>query len=173
MRIAVPKEVKTHEYRVGLCPEDCLELIDTGNHVSVQSGAGIGTGFMDEDYRAVGCQIFAGPAELHNWAEMIIKVKEPQQEELVYYRQGLIIFTYFHLAAHPQLTQNLLDIGVTALAYETLQLEDGSLPCLRPMSQIAGRLAVQEGAKYLEKPFGGREFYSVVYRGFSEVEFSY
>ena len=156
MRIAVPKEVKTHEYRVGLCPEDCAELINAGNQVSVQSGAGLGSSFNDQQYEQVGCKIIADPAELHNWAEMIIKVKEPQEEELAYYRSGLIIYTYFHLAAHPQLTQKLLDIGITALAYETLQLEDGSLPCLKPMSQIAGRLAVQEGAKYLEKPFGGR-----------------
>jgi len=156
MRIAVPKEVKTHEYRVGLCPEDCAELINAGNQVSVQSGAGFGTGFVDEDYCVAGCKIINDPAELHCWAEMIIKVKEPQEEELSYYRSGLIVYTYFHLAAHPKLTAKLLEIGIIALAYETLQLEDGSLPCLKPMSQIAGRLAVQEGAKYLEKPFGGR-----------------
>ena len=156
MKIAIPKEIKKHEYRVGLAPEGAAALIDAGHEVMVETKAGSGAGYNDIFYDQAGCIICDDRKVLHDWAEMIIKVKEPQKEEVALYHENQIIFTYLHLAADDDLIHGLLDKRVEALAYETLQLDDGSLPCLKPMSQIAGRLAIQEGAKYLEKPSGGR-----------------
>ena len=156
MLIGVPKEIKNHEYRVGLIPSSVVELVARGHRVLVENNAGAGIDFSNEEYIAAGAEIAATAAEIFAQAEMIIKVKEPQKEEVALYHENQIIFTYLHLAADDDLIHGLLDKRVEALAYETLQLDDGSLPCLKPMSQIAGRLAIQEGAKYLEKPSGGR-----------------
>jgi alanine dehydrogenase len=156
MKIAIPKEIKKHEYRVGLGPEGAARLINAGHELMVESKAGAGAGYNDIFYDQAGCFICDDRKKLHDWADMIIKVKEPQKDEVALYHENQIIFTYLHLAANDDLLHGLLDKRVEALAYETLQLDDGSLPCLKPMSQIAGRLAVQEGAKYLEKPSGGR-----------------
>ncbi|MDD7986391.1 alanine dehydrogenase [Lentisphaera marina] len=156
MKIAIPKEIKKHEYRVGLGPDEAAALIDAGHELMVESKAGAGAGYNDIFYDQAGCVICDDRKKLHDWADMIIKVKEPQKDEVALYHENQIIFTYLHLAADEELLHGLLDKRVEALAYETLQVDDGSLPCLKPMSQIAGRLAVQEGAKYLEKPSGGR-----------------
>lgn len=156
MKIAIPKEIKKHEYRVGLGPDEAAALIDAGHELMVESKAGAGAGYNDIFYDQAGCIICDDRKKLHDWADMIIKVKEPQKDEVALYHENQIIFTYLHLAADEELMHGLLDKRVEALAYETLQVDDGSLPCLKPMSQIAGRLAVQEGAKYLEKPSGGR-----------------
>jgi len=156
MIIGVPKEIKDHETRVGLVPSNVADLVESGHRVLVQAGAGEGSTIADEEYRAAGAEIVADAAQVWARAEMIVKVKEPQPAEYGYLRQGLILFTYLHLAPSPELTRQLLDRQVTALAYETLREEDGSLPLLTPMSEVAGRLAVQIGAYYLETPNGGR-----------------
>ncbi|WDE96965.1 alanine dehydrogenase [Lentisphaera profundi] len=156
MKIAVPKEVKKNESRVGLNPVSAAALVDAGHELMIESKAGSRAGFNDVFYDKSGCIICEDRKVLHDWADMIIKVKEPQKDEVALYHENQIIFTYLHLAADDDLLQGLLDKRVHALAYETLQLDNGSLPCLKPMSQIAGRLAIQEGAKYLEKPSGGR-----------------
>ncbi len=156
MDIAVLKEIKRHEYRVGVTPACAAIYVAGGHRVRVQSGAGTGAGFTDEAYREAGADIVAGAAETAAGAGMIVKVKEPQPEEYELLEPGQILFTYLHLAAAPELARALVARRVTAVAYETIQEADGALPCLQPMSEIAGRLAVQEGAKYLEKPFGGR-----------------
>jgi len=156
MRIAVPREIKPEEFRVGVTPDSAREYLQQGHAVAVEAGAGIGSGFSDAEYEAAGCRIEHDKARLFAEAEMIIKVKEPLPEEFGLFREGQILYTYLHLAADRRLTEALLSAGVIGVAYETVQEADGSLPLLTPMSQIAGRLAVQEGAKYLEKPFGGR-----------------
>lgn len=156
MRIGIPKEIKRHEYRVGLTPYHAKVYRDRGHSVVVQHGAGKGAGFSDEDYRASGAEIVEDAATVFQSAEMVIKVKEPQPEEVPLMQPHQILFTYLHLAADEALTRALLERKVIGIAYETIQLEDGSLPCLTPMSEIAGRLSVQQGAKYLEKAFGGR-----------------
>jgi alanine dehydrogenase len=155
MKIGVPKEIKKHEYRVGLTPAHAAEYVHSGHTVYIQSGAGTGSGFADGDYAAAGCLIIGTAEEIYGSADMIIKVKEPLEPEYKLMRPGQILFTYFHLAADRKLTEAVLESNSIAIAYETIT--DGRcLPCLKPMSEIAGRLAVQEGAKYLEKPFGGR-----------------
>jgi len=154
MRIGVPKEIKKHEYRVGLTPSAVSKYVAEGHELFVETNAGIGTGFTDNDYVQAGATICA-VKDTFDKAEMIIKVKEPQTSELPYFRKDQILFTYLHLAADKKLTQELMRIGLTSIAYETIQLENRSHPCLTPMSEIAGRLSVQEGAKYLETPFGG------------------
>ncbi|MBN2643066.1 MAG: alanine dehydrogenase [Victivallales bacterium] len=156
MIIGLAKEIKKEEYRVGLTPTSAKEYIDHGHRVLVESGAGNGTGFADAEYCNCGCEIVSDRRKLFADAEMIIKVKEPLAEEFDLFHEGQLLYTYLHLAAAPALTRALLDRKVTGIAYETVSEADGSLPLLAPMSQIAGRLAVQEGAKYLEKPFGGR-----------------
>jgi len=156
MKIGCLKEIKTHEYRVGLTPDGARAFLEQGHEVAVQSGAGIGSGFPDETYREAGARLVEDPAVIFRECGMIVKVKEPQPSEVALLREGQILYTYLHLAADEALTRSLLERKVTAVAYETMALDDGSLPCLRPMSEIAGRLSVQEGAKYLEKPFGGR-----------------
>jgi alanine dehydrogenase len=154
MRIGVPKEIKKHEYRVGLTPSAVSKYVAEGHELYVERDAGIGTGFTDTDYIQAGAIIRNVDDTFAN-ADMIIKVKEPQTSELPKFRRDQILFTYLHLAADKALTQELMAIGLTSIAYETIQLPNRSHPCLTPMSEIAGRLSVQEGAKYLETPFGG------------------
>jgi alanine dehydrogenase len=156
MIIGLAREIKKEEYRVGLTPTSAKEYVDHGHRVLVERGAGAGTGFADAEYKHCGCEIVADRRKLFADAEMIVKVKEPLAEEFDLFHEGQLLYTYLHLAAARELTQALLDRKVTGVAYETVAEADGSLPLLAPMSQIAGRLAVQEGAKYLEKPFGGR-----------------
>jgi len=156
MIIGLPKEIKNNEFRVGLTPGAVGAYVQAGNQVLVEKGAGLGSGFEDAEYLANGASILDHPADVWNQAEMIIKVKEPLESEYQYFRKGLLIFTYFHLAADPALTKALLDSGATAMAYETITDANGSLPCLYCMSEIAGRMATLEGAKYLEKTYGGR-----------------
>ncbi|MBP1587471.1 MAG: alanine dehydrogenase [Clostridia bacterium] len=156
MTVGTTKELKNHEYRVGLTPDNVEAYAAKGHTVLVQSGAGIGAGFSDGEYRACGAEIVSEAGEIFARADMIVKVKEPEECEYGLLREGQILFTYLHLAPNPALTQALISRGVKAVAYETITDVSGNLPCLRPMSQIAGRLSIQEGAKFLEKEFGGR-----------------
>jgi alanine dehydrogenase len=156
MVIGVPKEIKRHEYRVGLTPQDVRSYVGHGHTVVVQEDAGTGSGYSDKEYEDSGGELTGSAAEVFRRAEMIIKVKEPLEEEYGLLREGQILYTYLHLAANVPLAQALMDRKVAAVAYETIELSDHTLPCLTPMSEIAGRLSVQEGAKYLEKAFGGR-----------------
>ncbi len=156
MKIGTTRELKNHEYRVGITPDNAAAFIGEGHSVYVETRAGEGAGFTDEMYKEAGAVIIETPAEVFEKADMIIKVKEPEPCEYAYLREGQILFTYLHLAPNPSLGEALLKSGVTAVAYETITDDGGNLPCLRPMSQIAGRLSIQEGAKYLERSFGGR-----------------
>jgi alanine dehydrogenase len=156
MRIGVPKEVKSDEYRVAMMPVGVELLVKAGHEVLVETNAGVGSGFADGDYAAVGARLVSGPAEIFANSDMVIKVKEPQPAEIKMFRRELIVFTYFHLAASRELTQACLDSGIVAIAYETIKDRRGGLPCLTPMSEIAGKMSIQEGAKYLEKPMMGR-----------------
>lgn len=156
MNIGVPREVKEHEYRVAMLPYGVEELTRVGHRVLVERGAGLGSGLTDDDYARAGAEVVASSADLFAAAELIVKVKEPQPAEWPLLRPGQMIFTYFHFAADEALTRRMLDSGITAIAYETLQGRDGSLPCLTPMSEVAGRMSIQEGAKYLERPQEGR-----------------
>ena len=156
MKIGIPKEVKNHEYRVGMLPGNVLALISEGHQVFVEEGAGLGVGILDEAYQQSGAQILSSAEEIWGTSEMIIKVKEPIKEEYAYFREGLVLFTFLHLAAEPELTEALCSRGVTAIAYETIQLMDGSLPLLHPMSEASGRLTPQIGAHLLEKNSGGK-----------------
>jgi alanine dehydrogenase len=156
MKIGLLKEIKKEEYRVGLTPATAYEYVQHGHEVIVEATAGAGSGFTDEDYVAVGCKIESNRTKLFDDAEMIIKVKEPLPEEYDLFHEGQILYTYLHLAADKRLTDAMLEKKIIGVAYETVQEADKSLPLLIPMSQVAGRLATQEGAKYLEKSFGGR-----------------
>lgn len=156
MIIGTTKELKNHEYRVGLTPDNVLAYVAKGHTVYVETGAGVGAGFPDEEYIKAGAKILATPKEVFAKADMVVKVKEPEECEYDYMREGQILYTYLHLAPNPALADALIKKGVKAVAFETITDEQGNLPCLRPMSQIAGRLSVQEGAKYLERAFGGR-----------------
>ncbi|MFS0722722.1 alanine dehydrogenase [Paenibacillus sp. 1P07SE] len=156
MRIGVPTEIKSNESRVALIPAGAGMLQQAGHEVLVQQGAGEGSGFSDEQYEQEGATIVPHAADLWKEAEMILKVKEPLPEEYGYFRPDLILFTYLHLAAAPELTRALADRGVTGIAYETIQLPGGGLPLLTPMSEVAGRMAVQVGAQFLEAFYGGR-----------------
>lgn len=156
MLIGVPTEVKTDEHRVGLRPVGAEVLVKDGHQVMVQAGCGIGSGFKDEAYTAAGTQVVPESAEIWERADMIIKVKEPQPAEIAQIRDGQFVFTYFHFAAGKELTTGCMERGCWAIAYETLTDDAGGLPLLTPMSEVAGKLSVQEGAKYLERPFGGR-----------------
>jgi alanine dehydrogenase len=155
MIIGVPKEIKTNENRVALVPAGAEAFVTRGHTVYVEQGAGTGSGFPDEAYTAVGAKILATADEVWSKAEMIMKVKEPIAVEWPRMRAGQIIYTYFHFAAAEDLTKAVIKSGAIAVAYETVQLPTGELPLLTPMSEVAGRMAVQEGAKYLEKVFGG------------------
>lgn len=156
MIIGVPTEIKNNERRVGMTPIGVRELTDRGHHVLVQSGAGAGSGFSDDAYRAAGAEVVATAEEAWGGAELVVKVKEPIATEYPLLREDLTLFTYLHLAADPALTAALLAAGTTAIAYETVQLPDRSLPLLAPMSEIAGRLSIQAGAQQLTGPAGGR-----------------
>jgi alanine dehydrogenase len=155
MRIGVAKEIKTDEYRVALTPAGALELVGHGHEVLVETGAGEGSAFADSAYEAVGAQI-AGVDDVWERSELLLKVKEPIEPEYHRLREGLVLFTYLHLAADEPLTRALVDSGITAVAYETVETDDRRLPLLAPMSEVAGRLAAQAGAYFLEKPLGGR-----------------
>jgi alanine dehydrogenase len=152
--IGVPREIKRDEQRVALTPDGVRELVSQGIEVRVQTGAGEGAGISDSDYAEVGARLVS--CEEAWAAHLVVKVKEPQPQEFGFLRSDLVLFTYLHLAAYPEVGKALLEAGTTAVAYETVQLEDGSLPLLAPMSEIAGRLAAQVGAHLLEKPHGGR-----------------
>ena len=156
MIIGVPKEIKIQEYRVGMLPAGVEQLVLQGHKVLVETKAGEGSGIPDSEYKKAGATIVDKAKQVYTKADMIVKVKEPQPVEVAMSREGQILFTYFHLAADRELTELLLKQKVVAVAYETIQLADRSLPLLTPMSEIAGRLAVLEGAKYLERPMGGR-----------------
>jgi len=156
MILGTVKEIKAHEYRVGLTPANVKDYVGRGHRVLVQKGAGLGSGYADDEYKAAGAVIEKDAAAVYGEAEMIVKVKEPVVGDLELLRKDQILFTYLHLAADLDLTEALLEKGVKAVAYETIETSDRHLPCLTPMSEIAGRLSVQEGAKYLEKAFGGR-----------------
>lgn len=156
MKIGCVKEIKNQEYRVGMTPENAKSYADAGHTVYIEKGAGEGSGFEDGEYSAAGAVLCESAEEVWTQSEMVIKVKEPLPQEYQYFRKDLVLYTYFHLAADEKLTEELLSSGVKSVAYETLIEKNGSIPLLAPMSQIAGRLSIQEGAKYLEKPFGGR-----------------
>ena len=156
MIIGTTKELKNHEYRVGLTPDNAGAFVARGHQVYVETLAGKGAGFTDADYTAAGAVVLNTAAEVYEKCDMIIKVKEPEPSEYNLLRDGQILFTYLHLAPNPQLAEELMSRGVKAVAYETITDKEGNLPCLRPMSQVAGRLSIQEGAKYLERSFGGR-----------------
>ena len=156
MIIGVPKEIKNNENRVALTPAGTQELVKRGHVVFVQSTAGLGSGFSNEAYMKAGAQMIDDAAEIYSRAEMIIKVKEPIEEEYKFIRKDQLVFTYFHFASYEPLTKAMISSGAVCLAYETVERLDGSLPLLVPMSEVAGRMAVQEGAKYLEKPLKGR-----------------
>lgn len=155
MLIGVPKEIKVHEYRVGLTPTSVRELLAHGHNVIVQHKAGMGIGMKDEDYEAAGAEIVATPEEIFERADMVIKVKEPLAEERKRLRSGQILFTYLHLAPDPEQTKDLVASGATCIAYETVTQRGGGLPLLAPMSEVAGRLSIQAGAYFLEKAHGG------------------
>ncbi len=155
MIIGLPKEVKDNEYRVAMTPGGVRQLVDAGNRVRVEAGAGEGSGFTDDEYRGAGARVLGIPDDVWS-ADLVIKVKEPQPSEYGLMRPGLVLFTYLHLAAEKELTLELLKRKVTGIAYETVELPDNSLPLLIPMSEVAGRMAVQVGAQYLERPNGGR-----------------
>ena len=156
MLIGVPKEIKTNENRVALVPAGAEDLVSRGNQVFVETSAGEGSGFSDEQYVRAGAQILETADEVWRRAEMILKVKEPIPVEYPRIRRGQVVFTYFHFAADERLTRALIESESVAIAYETVQLPSGELPLLTPMSEVAGRMAVQEGAKYLERYHGGR-----------------
>ncbi|HMS45747.1 MAG TPA: alanine dehydrogenase, partial [Alphaproteobacteria bacterium] len=155
MLIGVPKEIKTHEYRVGMVPSSVREVIHHGHTVLVETGAGLGIGFDDQAYIAAGAKIAKTAAEIFEKTEMVVKVKEPQASEYKKLRRGQILFTYLHLAPDPEQTKGLIDSGCTAIAYETVTNSRGGLPLLAPMSEVAGRMSIQVGAHCLEKGAGG------------------
>ena len=156
MIVGVPKEIKNNEYRVALVPSGAEALVEDGHTVLVETGAGLGTQIEDSEYRDVGAVIVSSDREVFAQADMIIKVKEPMEPEYELLREGQIIFTYFHFAANEELTKAMVKSKAVCVAYETIQLPDKTLPLLTPMSEVAGRLAVQEGAMYLERPMEGR-----------------
>lgn len=156
MKIGTTRELMNHEYRVGLTPDNVAELVAKGHEVLVETRAGENAGFDDDDYARAGASIKATPLEVFSNTDMIVKVKEPAPIEYDYLHEGQILFTYLHLAPNRRLTDALINRSIKAVAFETITDNSGNLPCLRPMSQIAGRLSIQEGAKYLEKNFGGR-----------------
>ncbi len=156
MRIGTPREIKNHEYRIGLTPESVTELVSNGHEVLVESGGGLGIGAHDDAYVQAGATIVDGPQDIFGTCDMVVKVKEPQPAERAMLREGQILYTYLHLAPDPAQTADLLKSGVTAIAYETVTGPGGGLPLLKPMSQVAGRMSVQAGATALEKAHGGR-----------------
>ena len=156
MKVGVPKEIKVLEYRVGMTPSGVKELVDEGHEVFVETNAGMGIGMTDQDYIDAGATIISTPEEVFDISELIIKVKEPQLNECEMLKTGQVLFTYLHLAADPEQAAALVKSGVTAIAYETVTADNGSLPLLTPMSAVAGRLSIQAGAYALQKANGGR-----------------
>jgi len=156
MIIGIPKEIKNNESRVGMTPAGVMELVHNGHTVHVQAGAGAGSGFSDDDYKKVGAHILDTIGQVYTLSEMIVKVKEPIREEYDMVQKGQVVFTYFHFASSQRLTQAMIDSRAVCIAYETVEDSDGTLPLLTPMSEVAGRMAIQQGAKYLEKPKKGR-----------------
>src|SRR6476620_4653745 len=156
MRVGVPKEVKPDEYRVAIMPVGVELMTKNGHEVYIETGAGVGSGFTDEDYQKRGAKILPTAKEVFDKAEMIVKVKEPQPQEIGMFRPGQIAFTYFHFAADQSLLQACLEAEIVAIAYETIRDKAGRLPCLTPMSEIAGKMSPLEGGKHLEKPMMGR-----------------
>ncbi|HEV3443466.1 MAG TPA: alanine dehydrogenase [Gemmataceae bacterium] len=156
MIVGVPKEIKTDEYRIAMIPVGVEELTRAGHKVLIQAGAGQGSGIGDELYRDNGADIVTGAEEIWQRADLVVKVKEPLPQEWPSMRPGQILFTYFHFAADEPLTRAVMKSGITAIAYETIKDARGNLPLLTPMSEVAGRMSIQEGAKYLERPFEGR-----------------
>jgi len=156
MIIGVPKEIKADEYRVSVIPVGVEELVKRGHRVLIETQAGAGSGISDSDYAEHGAQIVDSPQRIYREAELIVKVKEPQAGEIKLLQRGQVMFTYFHFAADRTLTESIIDSGIVAIAYETVEDEHGRLPLLTPMSEVAGKMAVQEGAKYLERPMMGR-----------------
>lgn len=155
MLIGVPKEIKNNENRIAITPAGVVNLISNGHEVIIEHNAGIGSGFSNEEFENAGAKILPTAKDVWTQAEMILKVKEPLAQEYDLFQDGQILFTYLHLAPEPELTRALMDKNVVAIAYETVQLADGSLPLLTPMSEVAGRMATQMGARFLEKPNGG------------------
>ena len=156
MRVGVPKEIKNHEYRVGLTPASVAELVACGHEVFVETRAGMGIDFSDKAYEQVGATILPSASDVFDRAEMIVKVKEPQPQEIAMLRPQHLLFTYLHLAPDPDQARGLMESGATCIAYETVTSRSGALPLLKPMSEVAGRMSVQVGAHYLEKEQGGR-----------------
>jgi alanine dehydrogenase len=156
MIVGLPKEIKTDEYRVGMIPVGVEELARRGHQVIVERDAGAGSGLADEDYARHGARVVPSPAEVYGEADLIVKVKEPQPAEYEHIRKGQALFTYFHFAADRSLLEEMLALGAVSIAYETITDAAGRLPLLTPMSEVAGRMSVQEGAKYLERPMMGR-----------------
>ncbi len=156
MIIGVPREIKRDEYRVAMLPVGVEELVRAGHTVLVEAGAGLGSGLPDHDYLRQGADLVAGPADIYGRAELVVKVKEPQPEEWPILRRDQAVFTYFHFAADHELTDAMVASGTTCVAYETLRDRRGQLPLLTPMSEVAGRMSIQEGAKFLERPQMGR-----------------
>lgn len=156
MIIGVPREIKLDEYRVALLPVGAGELVQAGHTVLVEAGSGLGSGLPDHEYLREGAELVSGPEKIFEHADLVVKVKEPQASEFPLIREGQAIFTYFHFAASRELTEAMLNSGATCVAYETLRDAHGRLPLLTPMSEVAGRMSIQEGAKYLEKPQMGR-----------------
>ena len=156
MRVGVPKEIKSDEYRVAMMPVGVETLVKGGHSVFIEEHAGLASGFTDEDYKSAGATIVKTADEVFATADLVVKVKEPQPKEIARFKPGQIVFTYFHFAASGELTQACLESEIVAIAYETIRDRKGSLPLLTPMSEIAGKMSIQEGAKYLEKPMMGR-----------------
>jgi alanine dehydrogenase len=156
MRVGVPKEIKNHEYRVGLTPASVAELVAAGHEVSVETKAGTGIDFSDKSYEKAGATILPSAADVFAQCDMIVKVKEPQPQEIAMLRPGQLLFTYLHLAPDPEQAKGLIKSGATCIAYETVTSNSGALPLLKPMSEVAGRMSIQVGAHYLEKEQGGR-----------------
>ena len=155
MRIGVPKEIKNNENRIAITPAGVVHLVRNGHEVLIEKGAGLGSGFTDQEYEKAGAKM-SGDVSAVWQSEMVLKVKEPIESEYPHFHENLILFTYLHLAAEPELTKALMEKGVTGIAYETVQLADHSLPLLAPMSEVAGRMSVQVGAHFLEKPHQGK-----------------
>jgi alanine dehydrogenase len=154
--VGVPREIKDSEYRVAVTPDGVAELGHHGVHVLIEAGAGEGASLSDDEFRRAGAEIVADAAEVWARANLVCKVKEPQASEFTHLRRDLVLFTYLHLAAYPEVASALLEAGTTGIAYETVQTADGALPLLAPMSEVAGRMAAQVGARFLERPGGGR-----------------
>jgi alanine dehydrogenase len=156
MKVGVPREIKDHEYRVGMVPAGVNALVEAGHQVFVEVGAGLGSGILDEHFEQAGAKLVANAKEVYSTADLIVKVKEPQPAEFKLIKKGQVVYTYFHFAASKELTEGMIKTGAVCIAYETMEDKRGTLPLLTPMSEVAGRMSVQEGAKYLERPTEGR-----------------